>query len=266
MTISVVEGGRSATARGSQSDQPLDRAIALLTALATAARPTSVTELATMCALPVPTVHRLATQLEQRGLVKRALGSKKLVVGPGLVRLGAAAADAAMRADRPHQILVALAHQLGEACQIGVRFDNEVVYIDSVRTTRATGLHFEQGRHAPLHCTSIGKLYLADMPDDAFESWLAKASLARLAPRTIVSKARLRAIIREIRRDGWAASDEEFVPGVVGCAVPVRLGNGALLAGLGVSVPSARMAFTKVKGFVQPLLAAAREIAATADA
>jgi DNA-binding IclR family transcriptional regulator len=56
------------------------------------------------------------------------------------------------------------------------------------------------------------------------------------------------------------------VPGVVGCAVPVRLGNGVLLAGLGVSVPSARMPFTKVKAFVPPLIAAAREIAAASDA
>jgi DNA-binding IclR family transcriptional regulator len=160
---------------------------------------------------------------------------------------------------------VALAHELGEPCQLGVRVDNEVVYIDSARTTRSAGLHFEQGKHAPLQCTSIGKLYLAEMPDDVFEAWLAQSSLRKLAPRTIVSKARLRTVVRGIRRDGWAASDEEFVPGVVGCAVPVRLGTGVLLAGLGVSVPSARMPFARVKLFVPPLTLAAREIAAASD-
>src|SRR6185437_13038341 len=158
MTISAGVARPAATLR-SENDQPLDRAIAVLTALVTAARPASVTELAAACALPVPTVHRLAAQLEKRGLVKRALGSKRLIVGAGLVRLGAAAADAAMRSDRVHQILVALAHQLGEPCQIGVRVDSEVVYIDSARATRTAGLHFEQGKHAPLQCTSIGKLY-----------------------------------------------------------------------------------------------------------
>jgi IclR family transcriptional regulator, acetate operon repressor len=264
MTISA-GGPRPAAAPRSDKEQPLDRTIAVLTALVTAARPPSVTELAAACGLPVPTVHRIAAQLEKRGLVKRALGSKKLLVGAGLVRLGAAAADAAMRSDAVHQILVALAHGLGEPCQIGVRVDNEVVYVDSARTTRAAGLHFEQGRHAPLQCTSIGKLFLADMPDDAFESWLAHATLRRFAPRTIVSKARLRSVVRGIRCDAWAASDEEFVPGVVGCAVPVRLGNGVLLAGLGVSVPSARMPFAKVRAFLPPLMAAAHEIATASD-
>ncbi len=249
-----------------RKEQPLDRAIAVLTALATVARPASVTELATACALPVPTVHRLAAQLEQRGLVKRALGSRKLIVGAGLVRLGVAATEAAMRSDRTHQILVALTHSLGEPCQIGVRVENEVVYIDSARTTRSAGLHFEQGKHAPLQCTSIGKLYLAEMADVEFESWLAHANLPKLAPRTIVSKQRLRSVVRGIRRDGWAASDEEFVPGVVGCAVPIRLQGGGLLAGLGVSVPSARTSFAKVKAFLPSLTAAAREIAAASDA
>lgn len=247
-------------------DQPLDRAIAVITALVRLARPASVTELAAACALPVPSVHRLAAQLEARGLVKRALGSRKLVIGASLVRLSVAAAQAAMRSDRAHQILVALTNGLGEPCQIGVRVENEVVYIDSARTTRPDGLHFEQGRHAPLQCTSIGKLYLAEMADEEFGSWLAHATLPKLTPRTIVSKRRLKSVVSAIRRDGWAASDEEFVPGVVGCAVPIRLADGSLLAGLGVSVPSARTSFEKVKAFLPSLTAAAREIAAAADA
>lgn len=199
-------------------------------------------------------------------MVKRALGSRKLIVGAGLVRLGIGAAEAAMRSDRAHQILAALTEALGESCQIGVRVENEVVYVDSARTARSAGLHFEQGRHAPLPCTSIGKLYLAEMADEEFDSWLAHVTLRRLAPSTIVSKRRLKAVVRDIRRDGWAASNEEFVPGVVGCAVPIRLPNGSLLAGLGVSVPSARTSFGKVKAFLPSLTMAAREIAAAADA
>jgi IclR family transcriptional regulator, acetate operon repressor len=52
----------------------------------------------------------------------------------------------------------------------------------------------------------------------------------------------------------------------VGCAVPIRLTDGSLLAGLGVSVPSARTSFEAVKAFLPSLTAAAREIAAAAEA
>lgn len=180
------------------------------------------------------------------------------------MRLGNAACEAALRSDRVHQVLVALAAELGEPCQIGVRVDNEVVYLDTARAARSVGLHFEQGRHAPLQCTSIGKIYLAELPDEDFRWWLSNVELTKVAPATIVSKTKLRAVVRDVRRNGWATSDEEFVSGVVGCAVPVRLANGGLLAGLGVAVPNARTSFVQVKAFVPALKAAATRIAAAA--
>jgi IclR family acetate operon transcriptional repressor len=248
--------------RDAASDQPLDRAVRLLTALAAEARALTVTELAAICEYPVPTVHRLVAQLEQRRLVRRALGSKRVLVGPALVRLGTAAVDAAIKSDRAHQILVALANTLREPCHLGVRSGDEVMYVDSARTARASGLQFEEGRRAPIHCTSIGKLFLADLPDQDLQWWLAHAALPKYTPATITSKQKLKAVVQEARRNGWAASNEEFAGGVVGCAVPVRLESGRLMAGLGVSVPSARTSFAKLKSFVPALQTAAAEVAA----
>lgn len=212
--------------------------------------------------MPVPTVHRLVAQLEKRSLVKRALGSKKLLVGTALVRLGIAATEAAMRSDHVHQVLVALAGKIGEPCQIGVREEGEIVYVDTVRAARSAGLHFEQGRHAPIHCTSIGKIYLAELSEEQLDLWLASAELRRMTPSTIVSAKALRAVVRAVRENGWATSNEEFAPGVVGCAVPIRTAKGRLIAGVGVSVPSARASFDEVKRYVPYLKAAAREMAA----
>lgn len=253
------------TAASDQPDQPLDRAIALLSTLASEARPLSVTELAAMCDYPVPTVHRLVAQLEQRRLIKRPLGSRKVLVGPALVQLGTAAAEAAMRSDRAHQILLGLAGELGEPCHLGVRSADEIVYVDAARMKRSAGLQFEPGRRAPMHCTSIGKIYLADLSEVELAWWLTHTDLPKLAPATITSKPKLRSVVREARKNGWAASIEEFAPGVVGCAVPVRLGNGKLLAGLGVSVPSARTTFSKLKAFVPVLKDAAHRIAASTE-
>lgn len=251
---------QEANAQSELRDQPLDRAFAVLSALAGAARPTSITELAALCSMPVPTVHRLALQLEKRGLVKRALGSKKLLVGRALVQLGIAVTEAAVRSDLVHGILVALAAKIGEPCQIGVRADNEIVYVDTVRAARSAGLHFEQGRRAPIHSSSIGKIFLAEMPDEQFDQWLQNADLPRLTPATIVSARKIKAVVKDVRKKGWAASNEEFAPGVIGCAVPIRLPNGSLIAGLGISVPSARASFDEVKSHVPLLQCAARDI------
>jgi DNA-binding IclR family transcriptional regulator len=209
-------------------EQPLDRAIAVMTAVVSAARPVSVADIASECALPVPTAHRLVAQLESRGLLKRALGTRAL--------------EAALRSDRPHQILLALSAELGEHVQVGIRSDNHVLYVDTARAPRAGGgLSFEQGRRAPLYCTSIGKLFLAEMTDDALAWWLAHTPLVAVTANTITQPDRLREIAAKVRATGWATSDDEFAVGVVGCAVPIRDAQGRLVAGLGISVPSAHL-------------------------
>lgn len=243
-------------------DQPLDRALAVLSAVADAARPISLTEIATECELPVPTVHRLVAQLERRGLLNRAIGSKKLVVGRELVRLGMASLEGALRTDRPHHILATLANRLGEHCQIGRRFEDGIVYIDSATVQRTDGLYFEQGGRAPMHCTSTGKLFLAEMNDSDLDFWLAHADLKRMTPSTIVSPQALRTAVRKVRHEAWATSIEELVVGVVGCAVPIRSVSGRLIAGLGLSAPGARTPAEQLKKYRSVMQSAAAEIAA----
>lgn len=245
-----------------EDGQPLDRMLALLEAVAAAARPMSMTEIAQVCQLPVPTVHRLVAQAELRGLVKRMLGTKKLMVGFRLLNLGFAAVEASLRSDHPHQVLTAFAEQLGEHSQLGVRLDNSVVYVDTVKASRSQGLHFEPGRRSPLYCTSIGKLFLADLPPEEFDWWLRHADLAPITGNTIVDREQLQKAIKAVRKSGWATSNEELAVGVVGCAVPVRDKTGRLVAGLGISVPKARVAHGQLAEFRPAMETASREITA----
>lgn len=241
--------------------KPLDRVLQVLGAVAGADRPLSMTEIANQCELPLPSVHRLVAELTERGLLGGVLGSKKLVIGPALVSLGAAALNAAMRANPVHEVLVGLSSRLGEDFQVAHRVDDDLVYLDVAHAARSQGLRFEQGRHSPLHCTSIGKLFLAEMPEEAFERWLARANLARLGPNTIVSRDKLREVVAQVRQAQWASNNEEIAAGVVGCAVPIRV-NGRLVAGLGISVPSARVKFSEIEQFRAPMQEAADEIGA----
>jgi DNA-binding IclR family transcriptional regulator len=241
-------------------NQPLDRALAVLGAVVGAGGALSMTEIAQRCGLPLPTVHRMVAQLEQRALLKRVVGSKRLLVGPSLVKLGAAAVAAATRSDEVHRVLEALATELGEHCQLGMRSGNDIVYSDTVRAVRSTGLHFEQGNRAPLYCCSTGKLFLAEMDEEEFETWLRNTPRTPLTRRTLVSERALRAAVKAAREQGWAASNEEMAVGVVGCAVPVRMSNGRLVAALGISVPSARTRYSELEKFRPSMRRAAKAL------
>ncbi|MFW7343345.1 IclR family transcriptional regulator [Pollutimonas sp. H1-120] len=242
-------------------DKPLDRFLNVMDAVASAGQPITMTDVAVICGLPVPTVHRLVAQLEERRLLKRFPGSKKLVVGLSLVQLGSAAVHSALRADQPHQILAALASAIGEHCQIGQRVDHDVVYVDAASSSRSQGLRFEPGRRSPMHCSSIGKLFLAEMSDSQFEQWLKHAKLNRETSATITSPKQLRVCIEQVRDEQWATSNEEVVTGVVGCAVPIHDQQGRLIAGLGIAAPSARVTFSQLMQFKSPMQQASIEIA-----
>jgi IclR family transcriptional regulator, acetate operon repressor len=244
-------------------DQPLDRFFSVLGCVADAGQPLAITDIALALHLPLPTVHRLVAQLEERGLLKRPLGSKKVTVGFGLIALSEAAIGTALRDDEPHQILAALSDQIGEHCQIGQRSGNEIIYVDAVSAKRSQGLNFEHGVRSAMYCTSIGKLFLASMTPRLFDAWLDQVELKPVGPNTIDSPQRLRQIVDEVRRTQWAASNEEMAAGVVGCAVPIRDSGGRLLAGLGISVPSARVSFDELARFRPRMEAAAQAIAAS---
>ena len=224
----------------------------------------SVTEISGRLSLPVPTVHRIAVHLSERGYLKRAPGSKRFRIGPRLTALGVRAMDAAFAADRPHAILVSLARKLNEHCQIGVVADDQVVYVDSASANRSSGLLFQPGHSAPIYCTSIGKLHLAHLTEDDLAHVLSTLAYQRFTPNTICGAKAAAAEAYRVRRRGWAATNAEYTPGVVGCAVPIYDARGRMIAGLGLSAPQAHVSIANVRSFIPAMQDAARRIAEAA--
>ncbi|SFP77073.1 DNA-binding transcriptional regulator, IclR family [Bradyrhizobium sp. Ghvi] len=236
---------------------PLDRAFAIVGYVASQTKAASVAEIAKALSLPVPTAHRLVGNLEERGLLQKALGSKRYVVGNQLVTLSAKVIGAAFRTARRHAVLRAVASEIGEQCEIGVVRDNLVAYVDSVRVSQPQGLQFNPGEAAPLHCTSTGKIYMSRLPERAREKLCRSLALTRYTDNTIVDYDTLLKLLEETRRRGWAKTNEEYVKGVVGCAVPIVSPDRELIACLGVSVPVARVSFAELDRFIAPLERAA---------
>jgi IclR family transcriptional regulator, acetate operon repressor len=238
-------------------DRPLDRALAILTFVAEQKKALSTAEIADALALPIPTAHRLIGNLEDRGLLQKALGKKRYVVGRKLVTLSAKTVGAAFRTVRRHAVLSAVADRIGEQCEIGVVRDNVVVYVDSVRSKQQQGLQFNPGDAAPLHCTSTGKIYMSRLPVAARHRLARSLPLHRYTPTTVADPDALLSQLEVTRRRGWAKSNEEYVLGVVGCAVPIVSPAGDLIACLGVSVPTARVGCERLDAFIGPLQEAA---------
>jgi DNA-binding IclR family transcriptional regulator len=161
--------GRLDERRTSLAEQPAKtfptvKAVAILEAMATARRPLGVSELGALLGLPKPTAHRIVRMLESEGLLQREPGSRRFVPGARMVQLGLGIVAASMLRAPRHAILEALSQKIGETCNFGVMTGSHVVYLDRVESAWPFGLRFEPGSRVPLHCTSMGKLFLSQLP------------------------------------------------------------------------------------------------------
>ena len=244
---------------------PTVKAVAILEAMATVRRPLGVTEVGMLLGLPKPTAHRIVRMLESEGLLQREPGSRRFVPGARLVRLGLGVVAASMLSAPRHAILEALSQKIGETCNFGVMADNHVVYLDRVESAWPFGLRFEPGSHVPLHCTSIGKLFLSLMPAKKCALLLRSIPLYRYTENTITDAARLEAELENIRSAEVSTDNQEFLAGVVCVAVPVRDNNKQPVAALAVSAPLARMTLQQGLQHVPLLQAAAEQLTLTID-
>jgi DNA-binding IclR family transcriptional regulator len=257
--------GRPASTEPQGKAFPTVKAVSILETIASARRPLSVTELGALLSLPKPTAHRIVRMLESEGLMQREPGSRRFVPGPRLVRLGLGIVGAAMSSAPRHSILEALSQKIGETCNFGIINGSHVLYLDRVEAAWPLGLRFESGSRVPLHCTSMGKLFLSWMPKQKRAVLLRSLQLLRYTENTITDVSRLEAELEIIREAEVSTDNQEFLAGVVCVAVPVRDQNGHRVAALAISAPLARMSLEQGLQHVPLMQKAAEELTVTIE-
>ena len=127
-----------------------------------------------------------------------------------------------------------------ESCSASVLDGTEIVYILRVPTKKIMAINLSIGSRLPAFCTSMGRVLLGDLSDEALDAVLVRSRLKTLTPGTETNPARLRQIIREDHRKGWSLVDQELEVGLVSLSVPIKDRNGRILAAMNVSGQTSR--------------------------
>ncbi|MGH2858929.1 MAG: IclR family transcriptional regulator [Solirubrobacteraceae bacterium] len=238
----------------------LARGLDVLELFASAGPELSQKEISDTLGLPMPTVHRLAAMLTERGWLDRDPASRRLRLGLEMARL-VPALIAGMRLPelaRPH--LLALASSVQETVNVAILQGPEVVYLLSETGDRVLTSQTAVGMRLPAHCVALGKCLLAQLPEDAARAALGDEPYERRTEHTLTSWKALAPSLAQSRADGVTISEEEYEVGLVSLAVPVRWLDGPGTGAINVSLPAGR-ATPEFRGeLTRGLLAAAREI------
>jgi DNA-binding IclR family transcriptional regulator len=238
------------------------RSFAILEHVAGSRAPVDVLDIIGSLKLPKATAYRLVDWFVTQGYLSREPGRRRLIVGPKLANLAFGALSSSMRHDTPHVVLQRLVHTLNETCNIGTLLNGEVVYLDRVEAEHwPLRLHYTIGSRVPLHCSAIGKLFLALAASPRRRRLLQSLDLRRFTDSTITDGTRLDAELRQIRKEQVSFDREEYLVGVVCMAVPVIGKNGEMLAALAIQAPEARMNVQTARRHLPALRNAASELA-----
>ncbi len=260
--MSTPAHGTAATEERSARIPTTLRLLALLEEVVRRGGPVSVAELLEPTDLPKATLHRLFQTLEAEGFLQREPDGRSYSVGPRMRELSVATLST-LRLRTPRlAIMRALAKDIGETCNLAIPDREAMVYLDRVETEWPLRVQFSVGARVPFHCTAGGKLYLSSLSDLRLESYLRNADLTPMAAQTLTDPDALRAEIMQVRQQGFAIDNEEFLDGVIAFAMPLRDQYGRMPATIAFQAPTQRMSVAQGHSFLPRLRRAAEELSA----
>jgi len=216
--------------------------------------------------LPRPTARRILLTLAQLGYVRPAGGQSRTAgqagqPGAGGYELTPRVLDLGMsyvlsrglwEVARPH--MESLVARTRESSSIAQLDGSDIVYVARVAVPKIVTLAVTIGTRFPAMQTSLGKVLLAALPLADAERVLAEPTRSGITPRWQPDAAERAASLREVRARGWALTDEQLAPGIRSVAVPLRDGDGRVIAALNVNSHAAETPLEVLTGQYLPLL------------
>ena len=228
------------TAKNTGSIQVIERMMSLLDALADSPDSASLKQLAAATGLHPSTAHRILAAMNAARFVERQdAGSYRL--GIRLLELGALVKSRINLREVALPFMQELHEKIGEAVNLGVRHDDEIVYLERTSSGRSlVRVVYLVGGRAPLHLTSLGKLFLAADGAQKVRDYAKRTGLPGKTPHSLTTLLALEKELDKVRRHGIAYDDEEAELGLKCLAAPIYDDEGHIVAALSVSAPADR--------------------------
>ena len=203
----------------------------------------SLSDIARSAGVPAATARRCLLTLEELGYLTR--NGRSFLLRPKVLELGAAYLESMNIEQLTKTHLEELARGTSDSAALCVLDGMEIVYVarTSVRTLMRLEAHV--GSRFPAHATSTGRVLLAGVSPDRLQWYFNGARFAALTERTVTDPKKLRELIDDSRRNGYATVADELAHGVIALAVPVFDQQGRVVAALNSSSHSRKI--TKAK-------------------
>ena len=222
------------------SIQVIERMMSLLDVLAESPEPAPLKKLSKATGLHPSTAHRILAAMTHSRLVERHEAST-YALGIRLLELGSIVKSRINIREIALPFMQDLHKAVGESINLGIRDEDEIIYLE--RTSNGHSLVrvvYLIGGRAPLHLTSLGKLFLASDRTENVRAYAKRTGLPGKTPQSLTEIGALEKELEKVRRHDLAYDNEEAELGLRCVASPIRNDEGIIIAGLSISAPTDR--------------------------
>jgi DNA-binding IclR family transcriptional regulator len=205
----------------------------------------SLAELVRRSGVAKASVHRLAQELLEWGVLERSgnryrLGLRLFEIGQRVPRQ-----RTLREAALPYMEDLLMATQ--ETVHFAIHDGLEVLYVEKLMVHRGVNKQSRVAGRLPLYCTATGKVMLAFSPTSLFHE-VVRNGLTPLTRKTVIQPGLLRAQLEKVRANGLAVEVEETRLGYMSVAVPIFSAPSTLVGALSITAPTHRMNLGRFTG------------------
>ncbi|PSK80545.1 IclR family transcriptional regulator [Limimaricola soesokkakensis] len=194
----------------------------------------SVAEAAARTGLDRATARRCLLTLVAGGYATH--DGKYFTLMPRVLRLGMSALATLPLAQLVQPWLDQLSERVGQSASVAIRDDTEIVYLARAAQRRVMSIGLMPGSRLPAHCTSLGRVLLAALPEAEARALIERSDLAPRTPLSLTDPEAIMARVSAARADGYAIIDQEVELGLRSIAVPLINARGQTLAALNLGM------------------------------
>lgn len=213
----------------------------------------TISSAAKLAAISRPTARRVLITLVNLGYAQML--DNRFYLTPKVLSLGYSYMTARDSWEITTTLLRELSKQTNESSSIAKLVGEEIVYIGRVPANKIMNISLNIGTHLPAYATSMGKLLLAQKSEKELQAFFATAKLEALTPNTTYKEEDLRNEFKEIRKNGWAISEDQLEIGLMSIAAPIYNMRGEVIAAINCSTNSSQTTRKEVEdNYLSPLL------------
>lgn len=218
-----------------------ERTLAILELLGQHRLGLNLSEIARELDLPVNTVSRIATALQQRGYVQRREDDRRFVLTHKLF-------DLARPQVREKSLVLCALDSLkwlrdttGETTQLLVKVNHKVTILEQCVSSQPIKVSSTIGLQVPMYSCAPGKAILSALPEAELEAFFSSVTLKQYTPSTLATRYALEADLAKTRQRGFAMDFAEGLEGIHCVAAPILDDYAWPVAAITVMAPAFRL-------------------------